>query len=492
MARDASGTHSLPAGNPVVTGTTISSTVHNNTISDLSDEITNSLDRTGKGAMQAQFKSTDGSVSAPGTSFSSELGSGFYRAGAGDVRWAILGSDIVKTTATGLTITATLSLSVDTISESTSANGVVIDSVTLKDGGVTAAGTSTFAGGTITDLGTVTAADITTLSIGGVAVTSTAAELNILDGVTSTAAELNILDGVTSTAAELNILDGVTATAAELNYLDITTLGTAAASKALTVSAGSAVVCTGITFTDLGTVTTVDINGGTIDGTNIGASSAGTGNFSTLSIGGVAITSTAAELNILDGVTATAAELNYLDITTLGTAAASKALTVSAGSAVVCTGITFTDLGTVTTVDINGGTIDGATINNSAIGGSTPAAGAFTTLSASGKASFSAEIGETTGTMPAGTTPSIDPTNGTIQVWTLSGNSTPTSSIADGEFVTLYIDDGTAYTIDWATSGAVDVWKSGSAPTLDTTNKTVVTLNNVDGTVYGQLNGVYS
>ena len=58
------------------------------------------------------------------------------------------------------------------------------------------------------------------LSINGTAVTSTAAELNILDGVTSTAAELNILDGVTSTAAELNILDGVTATAAEINVLD--------------------------------------------------------------------------------------------------------------------------------------------------------------------------------------------------------------------------------------------------------------------------------
>ena len=54
----------------------------------------------------------------------------------------------------------------------------------------------------------------------GTAVTSTAAELNILDGVTSTAAELNVLDGVTSTAAELNILDGVTSTAAELNILD--------------------------------------------------------------------------------------------------------------------------------------------------------------------------------------------------------------------------------------------------------------------------------
>ena len=44
----------------------------------------------------------------------------------------------------------------------------------------------------------------------GTAVTSTAAELNILDGVTSTAAELNILDGVTSTAAEINIIDGNT------------------------------------------------------------------------------------------------------------------------------------------------------------------------------------------------------------------------------------------------------------------------------------------
>ena len=58
------------------------------------------------------------------------------------------------------------------------------------------------------------------LTLGGTAITSTAAELNILDGVTSTAAELNILDGVTSTAAELNIMDGVTSTAAELNILD--------------------------------------------------------------------------------------------------------------------------------------------------------------------------------------------------------------------------------------------------------------------------------
>ena len=48
------------------------------------------------------------------------------------------------------------------------------------------------------------------ITLGGTAITSTAAELNILDGVTSTAAELNALDGITSTVTELNIIDGDT------------------------------------------------------------------------------------------------------------------------------------------------------------------------------------------------------------------------------------------------------------------------------------------
>ena len=47
------------------------------------------------------------------------------------------------------------------------------------------------------------------LTLGSTAVTSTATELNKLDGVTSTTAELNILDGVTSTATELNKLDAL-------------------------------------------------------------------------------------------------------------------------------------------------------------------------------------------------------------------------------------------------------------------------------------------
>ena len=87
------------------------------------------------------------------------------------------------------------------------------------------------------------------LTLGSTAVTSTAAELNLLDGVSglvqadltklaavdATAAELNLLDGVTATTAELNILDGVTSTAAELNLVDGITAGTVSASLAVIV-----------------------------------------------------------------------------------------------------------------------------------------------------------------------------------------------------------------------------------------------------------------
>ena len=116
------------------------------------------------------------------------------------------------------------------------------------------------------------AADITTLKVGGVAVTSTAAELNLLDGVTSTTAELNILDGVTATAAEINLLDGVTATTAELNILD-----------GVTATAAELNILDGVTST------AAELN--LLDG----------------------VTSTTAELNLLDGVTATTVELNYVD-----------------------------------------------------------------------------------------------------------------------------------------------------------------------------------
>jgi hypothetical protein len=89
-----------------------------------------------------------------------------------------------------------------------------------------------------------------------------------------------------------------------------------------------------------------------------------------------------------------------------------------------------------------------------------------------------------------GTTPALDPQNGTIQTWTLSGNSTPTfaAGFTAGASMTLMIDDGSAYSITWPTTQ----WAGGSAPSLATTGYTVVELWKVGATFYGALVGEMS
>jgi len=273
------------------------------------------------------------------------------------------------------------------------------------DGGTmdgTVVGGSTAAAGSFTTLSASTS-----FTLGGVAITSTAAELNILDGVTSTASELNLVDGssagtivnskavvygssgevnattlqiagtsITSTAAELNILDGVTSTAAELNILD-------------------------------------------------------------------GVTSTAAELNILDGVTATTAELNYLDIATLGTSAASKVVTADASNIVNLSGVVNFDAGT--TDDVN--------------------------------------------TIGAGASKTIDLQLGNVWEHDLTENVTYTFSNPGANntatvFVLKIIQDSSARTITWP--GSVD-WAGGTAPTLTATNNGVdvfVFLTRDGGTTY--------
>ena len=79
----------------------------------------------------------------------------------------------------------------------------------------------------------------------------------------------------------------------------------------------------------------------------------------------------------------------------------------------------------------------------------------------------------------------IDPDNGTIQYKTLGANTTFTESLANGEFVTLMIDDGSAYTVTWPTT----TWIGGSAPTLITSGYNVIELWKVNGTLYGAFAG---
>ncbi len=86
----------------------------------------------------------------------------------------------------------------------------------------------------------------------------------------------------------------------------------------------------------------------------------------------------------------------------------------------------------------------------------------------------------------SGTTPALSPTNGSIQTWTLSGNSTPTAGTwAAGQSITLMVDDGSAFTITW--SSVAVTWKTdgGVAPTLNTGGFTVIVLWKVGATIYG-------
>mgnify|MGYP003665420566 CR=1 FL=1 len=85
--------------------------------------------------------------------------------------------------------------------------------------------------------------DLGSLIIGGTAVTSSAAELNILTGVTSTATEINVLDGIpgTLTATELGYVDGVTS-AIQTQIDGITTnatLTTPTLTSAVTITGGT-------------------------------------------------------------------------------------------------------------------------------------------------------------------------------------------------------------------------------------------------------------
>ena len=160
---------------------------------------------------------------------------------------------------------------------------------------------------------------------------------------------------------------------------------------------------------------TADINGGTIDGVTLGTNSAvtqavidniningatightsdtdlltlasgivtvaGEVSMTTLDIGGTNVTSTAAELNALDGITAVVGELNALDIgsTAVGTAVASKAVILDSNKDY--TGIrnlTISGDLTVSGDDITMGTntagnilvADGTNFNSVAVGG---------------------------------------------------------------------------------------------------------------------------
>jgi len=204
----------------------------------------------------------------------------------------------------------------------------------------------------------------------------------------------------------------------------LTVGGTLTASGTVTLN-NAAISATGATISNLGTVTTVDLNGGTIDGVTIGASSAG------------AITAT--------------------NLTSTGT--------------VNFTGATISNAGSITTADINGGTVDGTVI-----GGSVPAAVTSTILKSTSARETKSAVTQSTGTL------TLDCSSANVFEFTPSQNITtltftnvPTSGNAYSMILKV---TGSAYTIAWGSSVK---WAADTAPTLSTSNCDVFVLLTVDG-----------
>jgi hypothetical protein len=169
-----------------------------------------------------------------------------------------------------------------------------------------------------------------------VAVTSTATELNILDGVTTTTAEINLIDGGTSRGTTavasgdgILINDGGTMRMTNVDTVSTYFAGhsvggsnivTTGALNSGSITSGFGTINTGssaITSTGLISGGSLDIDDVLINGTTIGhtddtdlitladgiATVAGEISVTTLDIGGTNVAATAAELNIMDGNT---------------------------------------------------------------------------------------------------------------------------------------------------------------------------------------------
>lgn len=103
-SRNSSGTYAPPTGNPVVAGTVVTANWANSFVSDVGTELTNSLDRNGRGPMLAPILLPAGTASLPSVAWSLEPSAGLYRVGSHDFALRINSTTPQEWTDTAVTI----------------------------------------------------------------------------------------------------------------------------------------------------------------------------------------------------------------------------------------------------------------------------------------------------------------------------------------------------------------------------------------------------
>lgn len=234
MPRASNGTYTLPAGNPVVTGSTIASSWANTTLTDIATEMTDSLDRSGKGPMLAALQLADGSSGAPGLTFGSDNTLGLYKSAAGTI--ALNGKIVINaaTASSSLTVEATdgvVGLDLDTSNASTSGTFMVFSSQGTPRGYI-GFGPALFSGGSIGNFGIAAAVGPLKLSANGGAST----QVSISTGGVTIAAPVggvSLVVNAVSTSYAIEAI-GASTTGGSLGLL--VQAGTNSGDVALTVS----------------------------------------------------------------------------------------------------------------------------------------------------------------------------------------------------------------------------------------------------------------
>ena len=233
-------------------------------------------------------------------------------------------------------------IKVDTISEKTSAGGVTIDGLLIKDGNIS--GDVALAGTTPTfTIGDAGAEDAALVFDGNakdfyIALDDSADKLVIGEGSTvGTNSILTITDDSVTIGDAAAVDTKIVFDGNAQDYY----VGLDDSADDLVIGLGSTVGTTpAISINEDRDVT---ISDGAID-FDIASHDTSNG----LKLGGTLVTSTAAELNKLDGAGVTTAELNYSDLATLGTTAASKVFTADANNLTKITGGVYLEEATLT------------------------------------------------------------------------------------------------------------------------------------------------
>jgi len=256
----------------------------------------------------SQWLGSDGTVSAPYFSFSADVNSGFYRIGSDNVGLSLGGTKRVdfgtattaftgQVTATGFTgtldgILGSGTPAAATVASLTSGGNIVSDTDSTDDLGTNSVRwANLYVDAVTTTDNTTIGGDLTVtgnLTINGTTVTNDATNTEVKDplielnsGAGSNANDLGIIMERGSTGD--NTFMGWDESADKFAFGTTTATGSSTGNISYT---DAQLLAEGATFSgtspNLGTVTTIDINGGSIDGTTVGASSQTTGQFTNL------------------------------------------------------------------------------------------------------------------------------------------------------------------------------------------------------------------